>query len=477
MITTVDNFDSKFFNIEENGNIFSFNARNENYFFSFSKKEKDVYITYKQYKENQNNFFTLSNDKSSDDDLILSMSSYQKNGKEKNYAVSVGNYIGKFKYKNVDINIKSRFSDIFLKRMLNFANDVYIDDVDVSGQVTEKADLDYSKFIIYYMFIQKLEKEFLLGLPRSYVSVNHHEMKVKGKIDINRFIKYDIPFKGKVSSTSREQKEIQEIIDVLYKAISIIDKQSVISTQNISHIKIHLKQYKSRRYVSTETISKAIKSKALHNPIFSPYKKVLEYAKLIINANNLEEKKDANKETFGFLVNVSELFEIYLVKLLQYRMPDWDVIHEETSEVYQTNFFVRNMKPDIVMKNKYSKKVMIFDAKYKKMTFRGRYENGGDLDRNDFFQINTYMTYYDKKGFEVIAGGLLYPMELDIEIIEQTDHKKAHSDNWFGEDKTKFIIDGIDLSKDDLTIEDISKSEIAFIKRIKDISGEKNESK
>ena len=56
-------------------------------------------------------------------------------------------------------------------------------------------DLDISKYIIYYMFVQNLEKAFLLGLPKGYKSIDHHEMKLKGKIDINRFIKYDIPFK------------------------------------------------------------------------------------------------------------------------------------------------------------------------------------------------------------------------------------------------------------------------------------------
>lgn len=60
---------------------------------------------------------------------------------------------------------------------------------------------------------------------------------------INKFIKYDIPFQGKISSVSREQKEIQEIIDVLYKAVKIIDKKNKAFLKNISNIKTHLKQY------------------------------------------------------------------------------------------------------------------------------------------------------------------------------------------------------------------------------------------
>ena len=492
MIQTVDNFNGSYTNtsndksksyIEKCKDVLGYSCRiNEKYTHEFT-------ISLNNYLQRESNtFVSLKNQvlKNSEDEIIITcLNAIDKESRKEYLSVRTGNYIGKFiwnysKNKYVSIDIKSRFSDIFLTRMLNFANDIYLEDVSLfKAQENKTLNTDYSKFIIYYMFIQKLEKAFLLGLPKSYVSVNHHEMKVKGKIDINRFIKYDIPFKGKVSSTSREQKEIQEIIDVLYKAISIIDKQSkddnVISTQNISHIKTHLKQHKSNKYVSNETISKAIKNKALQNPIFSSYKKVLEYAKLIINANNLEEKKDADKETFGFLVNVAELFEIYLVKLLRYKMPDWKVIHEEESEVYKTNFFIRNMKPDIVMKK--DNKVMVFDAKYKKILFRDRYK-GADLDRNDFFQINTYMTYYDKKGVEVIAGGLLYPIEKEFDCRfnnenceEDYEELKAHSDNWFGNDKTQFIVDGIDLSEinDNSKISDIKAKEDAFIKRIEDI--------
>jgi len=358
--------------------------------------------------------------------------------------------------------------------MLNFANDVFLDDVSLFDALENKTkDTNYSKFIIYYMFIQKLEKAFLLGLPKSYVSVNYHEMKVKGKIDINRFIKYDIPFKGKISSTSREQKDIQEIIDVLYKAISIIDKQSkednVISTKNISHIKTHLKQHKSNKFVSNETISEAIKSKALQNPIFAPYKKVLEYAKLIINANNLEEKRDADKKTFGFLVNVAELFEIYLYKLLQKEFPDWEVVHEEPLEVYKSNFYSRHMYPDIVMKK--DKDIMVFDAKYKKMNFTKGIGDGqiGDLDRSDFFQIHTYMSYYQNSNYKVKVGGLLYPME------SKYDKNKCYSESWFDNNNTKFIIDGIDLSPRDgeqeIMMEIIKDREDTFIKRIRELLG------
>ena len=385
---------------------------------------------------------------------------------KKKYIANVGNYIGKFKYDGVEVNIKSRFSDVFLKRMLNFANDVFLDDVSIfKAKENEKKDTDYSKFIIYYMFIQKLEKSSLLGFPKIYKSIKNHDMKFKGRVDVDRFIKYDIPFRGKVSSISNEQKEVQEIIDVLYKAVSIIEKNGF-SAKNISHIKTHLKKHRSNKFVSNITIKKAITSKALQNPIFSTYKQVLEYAKFIIDADSLRDNHKGNKETFGFLVNVAALFEIYVTKLLAKDFSDWSVTspHEETYNAKEL-FFKRKIIPDIVMIK--DKDVMVFDTKYKKMLFRGRYQ-GADVDRCDFFQINTYMSYYKNhpNKYNVKVGGLLYPFEKEFE------KDKCHSQDWFGDSKTKFIVDGIgDLSETslELTEHSIVNFENDFVGRIKDL--------
>jgi len=456
MIKTVDNF------IVENH---FFDGKNKkakianNYYFEYKNQndiKNNLNITLKDFKQNSNNIFmSFREDKSKDDDLIIFFNSYQTNDNEKFYNIQIGNYIGQFTWEKVEIDIRSRFDDTFLKRMLNFANDVYLDDVDVTGKPNDK--VDYSKFIIYYMFMQNLEKAFLLGLPKSYTTIKHHEIKVKGKVDINRFIKNDIPFKGRVSSVSREQKEIQEIVDVLYKAVKIIESNKF-NIKNISHIKTHLAQYKSNRSVSNEVINRAMNSKALQNPIFAPYKKVLEYASYIINGNNLEQNRDGQNSTYGFLVNIAELFEIYVIKLLQKEFPDWSVTSPKI-ELYQDQFFGRKIIPDIVMQKE--NQILVFDTKYKKMEFRGTKNGVWDVDRTDFFQIHTYISYYqNQKDLNVIAGGLLYPIE------KKFDKNICHSNNLFGNDKTKFVVDGIELFEA-VTIENIVKQEKEFIGRMK----------
>jgi len=130
-------------------------------------------------------------------------------------------------------------------------------------------------------------------------------------------------------------------------------------------------------------------SKALQNPIFAPYKKVLEYAKYIIHGDTIEEKNGGKQETYGFIINVAELFETYVTKLLQKEFPSWRVDSPKIP-LYETMFYSRKIIPDIVMVC--GNDVMVFDTKYKRMKMKGKDQNGaGDVDRNDFFQINTYM--------------------------------------------------------------------------------------
>ncbi|HQV65458.1 MAG TPA: hypothetical protein PLO48_01555, partial [Saprospiraceae bacterium] len=62
----------------------------------------------------------------------------------------------------------------------------------------------------------------------------------------------------------------------------------------------------------------------------------------------------------------------------------------------------------------------------------------GDVDREDFFQIHTYMAYYNgKQEHNLKLGGLLYPIEAEYKNNKYPS--MLH-------DKTQFIVDGIGLS-------------------------------
>ena len=420
-----------------------------------SKKEKKEFsLTLNNYVAKGGKFLSfLPDSKGKDDELIIS-TRMQDDG----LYVQTGNFIGSFSHNGIDIEINSRFSNKFLERMLNFANDIYIDDVSLGKSVDAKENL--SKIIICYLFIQTLERAFLLGLPKEYKDKNYHEAKVMGKVDVAKFIKSDIPFAGKISSTNRERQDMGDIVLVLYKALKIVQKEAKELIKPVVNALSYLSEIRESRLVTPNVVHNALNSKSLHNPIYAPYKKVLEYASLIIE-NEKAGIKGTGKQNLGFIVNVAELFEIYMRKLLQKEFKDWSVTSPKI-ELYKDKFFTRKIIPDIVMSS--GDKVLIFDTKYKRMNMRGKDQYGlGDVDRNDFFQINTYMSYYQNQGKNVVAGGLLYPMDKFSKV-------RCHSYSWFGNLNTKFIVDGIELANlNESSIDEIKIKENEFISRIKDI--------
>ncbi len=461
-ITTVDNFDSRLVEKKEHGKN-GFKYVNESYFLKSSAKISGVYLDIQNYQKQSNNqVLFFDNDiekrtyKNADDELILRITPDGKEG----YLAQTGNYIGTFKYNDVDIQINSRFGDAFLQRMLNFANNIFLDDISIAGKEQKRDSL---RWIIYYLFLQALEKAALLGFPKTYQTVKHHEFTLLGQLDIANYIKRDIPFMGKISSKSREQHLVPEIIDVLATAVQIIakDKTSSGLLAGKSNLQSFLRQYCHKQLITQQTINQAKTHKSLANPLFTDYRQVLNYAEMIIKHNNiLPNASGGQQKSAGFIMNVAELFEIYVRKLLQINFQDW-VVESPKLLVYNGMFYQRSIIPDIVMTK--GERIIVLDTKYKTMKFTGNNSYGmGDVDRHDFFQIHTYISYYQSLGKEVVLGGLIYPLQCDdgSDFSKKENH---HHGLFSSTSKLHFIIDGIKIANN---AENIIKAEKDFINRI-----------
>lgn len=403
-----------------------------------------------------------------DNSPILEIKSRNVNNesKEQEYYIKTGNYCGTILKDDKAYVIKSRFGDIFLSRMLSVLNDVFVS-TDILAGKKEKVN-DPFLLILIHLFIQKLEKASLFGLPKSYKSVDHHEAKILGRIDIQKMINNDLPFRGKISTVNREQREITEIIDVLHFAIkscsAYLQDEKGKALLRINNIVNEVKFLSSNRFPSQHTINKAKNHPSLQKPAYAPFASILNIAELLIQYKDLKENSKGKETTHAYLFDVSELFEIYTEKLLRHglRETGWTVLSQETYSTYENTFFERKLIPDLVLKN--GNHVAVFDTKYKKMYFKGSNQYwSGDVDRNDFFQIHTYLGYFKgQKDVKIVAGGLFYPIE-----GENNSDTKTSSENWLLNEGS-FIIDGIQL-KSNITKEEIIESEEEIIKREKNI--------
>ena len=385
--------------------------------------------------------------------LILKLYSKEKAEQEKEYIIQTGLYAGVLFHKGCKINITTKYGDTFLKRMLNFVNDIYVDNEQIKAKKDETEN--QFLFIIAHLFIQALEKAVVLGLPQQYQKHQERSHKVRGSIDFNDYLKRDIPFQGKLTTTFRERMYIQEIVDVLYLALrkleSVFGKEIHSRLLGLSQL---LKQQYSGHFANYETIQKAKTHQTINNPMYRGFKKVLEYAEIILlNKDLIPDNKKQNLTTTGYLFDIAELYEIYLEKLLSRNFPEWFVSGQVEIPIYQKQFYRRSMFPDLIMKHKTSEKIIALDAKFKKMEMQSK-----DIDRADLHQIHSYSGYYQN---DLIASGLIYPLSKKI------DFEYSHIETLYGDNNNdvRFVIDGIFVFENQ-TMEELIENENKFIKRI-----------
>lgn len=389
--------------------------------------------------------------------LILKLYSKEKEEQEKEYIIQTGLYAGVLFHKGCKINITTKYGDTFLKRMLNFVNDIYIDNEHIKAKKDETEN--QFLFIIAHLFIQALEKAAVLGLPQQYQQHRERSHKVRGSIDFNDYLKRDIPFQGKLTTTLRERVYVQEIVDVLYLALrkleSVFGKEIHSRLLGLSQL---LKQQYSGRFANYETIQNAKTHQTINNPMYRSFKKVLEYAEIILlNKDLMPENEERDLATTGYLFDIAELYELYLEKLLSRNFSEWFVNGQVEISIYQKQFYRRSMFPDLIMKHKSSGKIIALDAKFKKMEMQSK-----DIDRADLHQIHSYSGYYQN---DLIASGLIYPLSKQIDI------EKSHSETLYGNHNNEvyFVIDGV-LVFDNQTMEELIENENEFIKRITNLT-------
>ncbi|MFW1908840.1 5-methylcytosine restriction system specificity protein McrC [Acinetobacter ursingii] len=147
--------------------------------------------------------------------------------------------------------------------------------------------------------------------------------------------------------------------------------------------------------------------------------------------------------------------------LLSRNFPEWSVSGQVEIPIYKKQFYRRAIFPDLIMKHRTTGKVIVLDAKFKKMGMQNN-----DIDRSDLHQIHSYSGYYQNN---LIASGLIYPLS------KQLDIDKSYSDTLYGNNNNDvlFIVDGIYVYETQ-TMDDLIENENIFIRRMTDFIGKQD---
>ena len=340
----------------------------------------------------ENNLFILSKNSFKDDienSAIIELD-------EVNNKIYSNNIMGFIGYNDTQIKITSRFAsedeDYFLHYMLQ---KVFYSNIFNWEYTTER---DYSFDFLIYMFTHFFQKAIRQGIFKSYQKREYNDANARGTIDINRHIKNNIPFGGKVAYKTREYSHDNNITQLIRHTIEYIDAKSKGILNINEDIKSGVFQIieATKRYDENKRqniIGKNLKK--LNHPYFYEYEPLRKICIQILRHEELKYGREEDK-IYGILFDGAYLWEEYIWTILK----DLNFKHPRNKEKTDGINLLNNkwsVYPDFY---NYDKKIVL-DTKYKMLN-----RNNEEIDGSDKHQIISYVYTLGAK-----IGGFVYPSE------------------------------------------------------------------
>ncbi len=299
--------------------------------------------------------------------------------------------------------ISSRFSsgddDFFLQYML----EKVLECPNLISLETECSRNDKLLPILLFLFPSYLKSAIRKGIFKTYVHKEYNDDDVKGVIDIDRHIRKNIPFIGKIAYSQREFVYNNYLVQLIRHTIEYIRRKpygnSVLSKAK-EGVKLIIDATPDYHAKDTRNIIIENRKNTVRHAYYHEYQKLQKLCLLILqNENPLIGY--GSKKVFGVLFDGAWLWEEYIAQLLgedRFYHP----MNKACSGV-QYLFSVKKgpIYPDFIGVN--SENRIIADAKYKPED---------NISNKDYLQVLAYMYRFEAK-----RGCYLYP---EIEEAEDT---------------------------------------------------------
>lgn len=324
---------------------------------------------------------------------------------------------------DTQLKITSRFSkddenDFFLHYMLEKVFSINLFDFKYTS---DNGRLD----LLAFLFPHFLKKALAQGLFRQYQTFHRNDANVKGIIDVNCYIKQNIPFGEKIAYNSRERTFDNPLTQLIRHTIEYIKTKKFGNV--VLNCDIEMRKCIQEIIAATPSYSQQAREKIIagnlkpmNHPYFTAYKPLQKLCLAILRHKKIGFSNSNNK-VYGILFDGGWLWEEYLATILKkiaFLHPQ-NKKREGGIKMFENDFeeasFDKNhrrMYPDFYRLDSNSDKSFILDAKYKRL------QNG--VGRDDLYQVVTYM-----HTMEIGKGGFIYPCPQKDFVID-TEHKSYH---------------------------------------------------
>lgn len=307
-----------------------------------------------------------------------------------------GNIMGFIGCGKTKVSISSRFAqddeDYFLHYMLQkvFAINMF----DLQFNSDEESIFDF----LLYLFPSYLKRTIQQGVYREYQTRYYNDANVKGRIDVSRHIRQNIPFTGRIAYTTREYAYDNHLTQLIRHTIEYISRHRFAG--NILHNDEDTIDAVKRICQVTESYNRNERQNVMNqnlrpisHPYYGEYRPLQQLCLQILRQEEMKYGRGED-EIYGVLFDGAWLWEEYLNTFLS----DIGFVHPRNKEGKgHKSLFVGGSGwcyPDF-----YSSE-MVLDAKYK------WYNDWGNVQTKDLYQVISYMHILN-----LMKGGYVVPID------------------------------------------------------------------
>lgn len=333
----------------------------------------------------------------------------------------IGFYSTKISNKDISISVEPRFGNGIFNYLLSYTYGIYLPK-GLSSTSSEKSD---SLWLIAIMWKATLQKAMTKSqIPKEYQKFEKNLSTYKGQLNISKHIKHNLFDKSKFYCNYRKlsmNTAINQTIRYTYKLLKNKGYDSLL--KDIAEYDQMLGSFG----VQEKSIRAQEIQKIRYSKLNIYYKKVMELSSLIIKTQSKSsDSTSSSNDSFSYFLDIAELWENYLLKVLQRNLPEYDIYSpNEVGGEYLLESGYRKIRPDIMIE-KDGKVVAILDAKYKNYTQIGQYANSSKypnfVSRDDLYQMSTYLYHYGNPK-DNILGLFVSPVGDDGDINSFSKNK------------------------------------------------------
>jgi 5-methylcytosine-specific restriction enzyme subunit McrC len=161
-------------------------------------------------------------------------------------------------------------------------------------------------------------------------------------------------------------------------------------------------------------VSKGARPTIRYSPITESYRPIVDLSLSILEHRPLMPSSGGDRKAFGILLDVAEIWELYVAKVLQSGLPALRVSHTGRSKDH-FRWLLRSsaeddklgsLRPDIIISDPQDRCLAIVDAKYKNTRLNSTNRTG--VLTPDLYQLAAYLSAFGESGSR-LDGFLVYP--------------------------------------------------------------------